>query len=56
MDVDNRIGPNPWNVLAPPSDTSSNLELLDTSEPRALDGTRAHAGLTSDVVCLSDDD
>ncbi|KAJ9698071.1 hypothetical protein PVL29_007263 [Vitis rotundifolia] len=56
VDIDNRIGPNPWNVLAPPSDTSSNLELFDTSEPRALDGTRAHGGLTSDVVCLSDDD
>lgn len=51
MDVDNRIGPNnPWSVLPPPASVAATSNLV-TSEPRTQD-----AGLTSAVVCLSDDD
>lgn len=64
LDIDGRFGPSPRNGLPPlpppppRPDTGSNLNLdsFDASEPRALDGIHSRPGLTSDLVCLSDDE
>ncbi|KAA8550373.1 hypothetical protein F0562_002057 [Nyssa sinensis] len=64
MDVDNRPGAHQPNVPSPLPDLGSNFESLGPSEFRAvgsvgdnLDNSRvANSGVTTDVVCLSDDD
>uniref|UniRef100_A0A5B7AM86 Putative helicase protein MOM1 isoform X1 n=1 Tax=Davidia involucrata TaxID=16924 RepID=A0A5B7AM86_DAVIN len=63
MEVDNRPGPHPPNVLPPPPDLGSNFdsELGALRSSTSIGVNLAHSrvansGVATDVVCLSDDD